>query len=102
LNAPNFSYLRAFLSKSNSIILNIFSSASCFLPHAITTPECQEVGWDSEKAGYDGLVEVAHKLYRKHTNKAETQESTVGNLTLAISLDLLSGMKETVVARVLI
>ncbi|XP_078159247.1 beta-carotene isomerase D27 isoform X1 [Carex rostrata] len=36
----------------------------------------QEVGWDSEKAGYDGLIEVAHHLMKGKSNQ-ETQLSAV-------------------------
>ena len=36
----------------------------------------QEVGWDSEKAGYDGLIDVANRLMVARSN-SETQEAAV-------------------------
>ncbi|XP_023748330.1 beta-carotene isomerase D27, chloroplastic isoform X2 [Lactuca sativa] len=36
----------------------------------------QEVGWDSEKAGYDGLIDVANRLMLARTN-SQTQEAAV-------------------------
>ncbi|GAB2282187.1 hypothetical protein Dimus_016738 [Dionaea muscipula] len=36
----------------------------------------KEIGWDSEKPGYDGLIEVANQLMIGRTN-AETREATV-------------------------
>ncbi|KAK9084355.1 hypothetical protein Scep_030826 [Stephania cephalantha] len=37
----------------------------------------QEVGWDSEKPGYDGLIEVANQLMVKARSNAETVETAV-------------------------
>ncbi|WOL11799.1 beta-carotene isomerase D27, chloroplastic [Canna indica] len=37
----------------------------------------EEVGWDSEKPGYIGLIEVAHYLMMKGKNISETEESAV-------------------------
>ncbi|CAJ2629027.1 unnamed protein product [Trifolium pratense] len=37
----------------------------------------QEVGWDSKKAGYDGLIEVANRLMVKGTTNSHTIEATV-------------------------
>ncbi|XP_012569983.1 beta-carotene isomerase D27, chloroplastic isoform X2 [Cicer arietinum] len=36
-----------------------------------------EVGWDSKKAGYDGLIEVANRLMMKGTTNSHTIEATV-------------------------
>ncbi|GKB99329.1 beta-carotene isomerase D27, chloroplastic [Tanacetum coccineum] len=36
----------------------------------------QEVGWDSEKPGYDGLIDVANRLMVARTN-SETKEAAV-------------------------
>ncbi|XP_024968158.1 beta-carotene isomerase D27, chloroplastic isoform X2 [Cynara cardunculus var. scolymus] len=36
----------------------------------------QEVGWDSEKPGYDGLIDVANRLMLARTN-SQTQEAAV-------------------------
>ena len=36
----------------------------------------QEVGWDSEKAGYDGLIEVANRLVLRRT-PSETTDAAV-------------------------
>ncbi|XP_057508148.1 beta-carotene isomerase D27, chloroplastic isoform X3 [Actinidia eriantha] len=36
----------------------------------------QEVGWDSEKPGYDGLIEVANRLMVRRSN-SETKEAAV-------------------------
>lgn len=37
----------------------------------------QEVGWDSKKLGYDGLIEVANRLMMKGTTNSDTIEATV-------------------------
>ncbi|XP_057422730.1 beta-carotene isomerase D27, chloroplastic isoform X1 [Lotus japonicus] len=37
----------------------------------------QEVGWDSKKPGYDGLIEVANRLMMKGTTNSDTIEATV-------------------------
>ncbi|PIA32774.1 hypothetical protein AQUCO_04300010v1 [Aquilegia coerulea] len=37
----------------------------------------EEVGWDSDKPGYDGLIEVANQLMVKTPNNAETVEASV-------------------------
>ncbi|XP_010267971.1 PREDICTED: uncharacterized protein LOC104605059 isoform X3 [Nelumbo nucifera] len=43
-----------------------------YLPRAT-----QEVGWDSEKPGYDGLIEVANRLMMNGRSNAETAEAAV-------------------------
>ncbi|OVA02519.1 protein of unknown function DUF4033 [Macleaya cordata] len=37
----------------------------------------QEVGWDSDKAGYDGLIEVANHLMMKGRTNSETEEAAI-------------------------
>ncbi|KAH9325654.1 hypothetical protein KI387_005832, partial [Taxus chinensis] len=37
----------------------------------------KEVGWNSEKPGYDGLIEIANRLMMKHKNRLDTEEATV-------------------------
>ncbi|KAL9318823.1 hypothetical protein ACSQ67_015340 [Phaseolus vulgaris] len=37
----------------------------------------QEVGWDSKEPGYDGLIEVAHRLMMKGTSNSTTVEAAV-------------------------
>ncbi|KAG0478329.1 hypothetical protein HPP92_013048 [Vanilla planifolia] len=37
----------------------------------------EEVGWDSEKPGYDGLIEVVNRLMRKGRNNLETEQAAV-------------------------
>lgn len=37
----------------------------------------KEVGWDSNKPGYDGLIEVANHLMMKYRNKLDTEQATV-------------------------
>lgn len=37
----------------------------------------QEVGWDSRKPGYDGLIEVANRLMMKGKNNSDTRDATV-------------------------
>ncbi|CAI8603694.1 unnamed protein product [Vicia faba] len=37
----------------------------------------QEVGWDSKKPGYDGLIEVANRLMMKGTTNSHTIDATV-------------------------
>ncbi|VAH01750.1 unnamed protein product [Triticum turgidum subsp. durum] len=39
--------------------------------------EVSEVGWDSQKPGYDGLIEVANRLMIKGKNASETEQSAV-------------------------
>ncbi|CAK9152885.1 unnamed protein product [Ilex paraguariensis] len=44
--------------------------------HLFRNKMAQEVGWDSEKPGYDGLIEVANHLMIGRTN-SETKEAAV-------------------------
>ncbi|ERN02144.1 hypothetical protein AMTR_s00045p00181910 [Amborella trichopoda] len=37
----------------------------------------QEVGWDSEKPGYDGLIEVARRIMRNGQNNVQVKQSVV-------------------------
>lgn len=37
----------------------------------------QEVGWDSPKPGYDGLVDIAKKLLLQYRSGEETERATV-------------------------
>ncbi|KAK4751099.1 hypothetical protein SAY87_004581 [Trapa incisa] len=37
----------------------------------------KEVGWDSEKPGYDGLIEVANRLMMKGKNNSDTRDAAV-------------------------
>ncbi|XP_074581758.1 beta-carotene isomerase D27, chloroplastic isoform X1 [Curcuma longa] len=37
----------------------------------------EEVGWDSKKPGYDGLIEVANRLMMKSKSISETEQSAV-------------------------
>ncbi|KAK9281131.1 hypothetical protein L1049_004024 [Liquidambar formosana] len=37
----------------------------------------EEVGWDSEKPGYDGLIEVANQLMMKGRTNSDTKEAAV-------------------------
>nr|XP_024933647.2 beta-carotene isomerase D27, chloroplastic isoform X2 [Ziziphus jujuba var. spinosa] len=37
----------------------------------------KEVGWDSNKPGYDGLIEVASRLIMKNKNNSDTQDAAV-------------------------
>ncbi|XP_059437231.1 beta-carotene isomerase D27, chloroplastic isoform X2 [Corylus avellana] len=37
----------------------------------------KEVGWDSEKPGFDGLIEVANRLMMKGRTNSDTREATV-------------------------
>ncbi|KAF9619828.1 hypothetical protein IFM89_009579 [Coptis chinensis] len=37
----------------------------------------QEVGWDSDMPGYDGLIEVANRLMMKNRNNSETVDAAV-------------------------
>nr|UXN85563.1 D27 isomerase [Crocus sativus] len=37
----------------------------------------EEVGWDSEKPGYDGLMEVVNRLMMKGKSNSETEEAAV-------------------------
>lgn len=43
--------------------------------------ELQEVGWDSEKPGYDGLIDVANRLMLARTN-SETKDAAVYSISL--------------------
>lgn len=33
----------------------------------------QEIGWDSEKPGYDGLIDVAHRIMVGRSNSEATE-----------------------------
>ncbi|KAF8039720.1 hypothetical protein BT93_B2055 [Corymbia citriodora subsp. variegata] len=37
----------------------------------------KEVGWDSEKTGYDGLIEVAHRLMLMGSSNSDTRDAAV-------------------------
>ncbi|KAK3415375.1 hypothetical protein EUGRSUZ_H01003 [Eucalyptus grandis] len=37
----------------------------------------KEVGWDSEKPGYDGLIEVAHRLMMKGSSNSDTRDAAI-------------------------
>lgn len=37
----------------------------------------QEVGWDSSKPGYDGLVDIAKRLLLQYRTGEETERATV-------------------------
>ncbi|KAK9950533.1 hypothetical protein M0R45_006019 [Rubus argutus] len=37
----------------------------------------EEVGWDSDKPGYDGLIEVANRLMLKNPTNSDTKEAAV-------------------------
>jgi hypothetical protein len=37
----------------------------------------QEVGWDSEKPGFDGLIEVANRLMMKGRTNSDTRQAAV-------------------------
>lgn len=39
--------------------------------------EKQEVGWDSEKPGYEGLIEVANRLMMRGMTNSDTREAAV-------------------------
>lgn len=39
--------------------------------------EKQEVGWDSEKPGYEGLIEVANRLMMNGRTNSDTKEAAV-------------------------
>ncbi|XP_056168440.1 beta-carotene isomerase D27, chloroplastic isoform X1 [Syzygium oleosum] len=48
----------------DDLLLNLFRSRMV-----------KEVGWDSEKPGYDGLIEVAHRLMMKGSNNSDTRDA---------------------------
>ncbi|KAI6694595.1 hypothetical protein NL676_022305 [Syzygium grande] len=50
----------------DDLLLNLFRSRMV-----------KEVGWDSEKPGYDGLIEVAHRLMMKGSNNSDTRDAAV-------------------------
>ncbi|PON45024.1 Beta-carotene isomerase D27-like [Trema orientale] len=41
------------------------------------TKMVEEVGWDSDEAGYDGLIEVANRLVMKSKTNSDTKEAAV-------------------------
>ncbi|KAJ7558601.1 hypothetical protein O6H91_04G047500 [Diphasiastrum complanatum] len=43
----------------------------------------QEVGWDSKKEGYDGLIEVSRHLMAKYKTSPHIEEATVSRVTQA-------------------
>ncbi|PIA32776.1 hypothetical protein AQUCO_04300010v1 [Aquilegia coerulea] len=48
-----------------------------YVKHYYCVRSQSEVGWDSDKPGYDGLIEVANQLMVKTPNNAETVEASV-------------------------
>lgn len=44
----------------------------------------QEVGLDSEKPGYDGLIELANRLMMKGKNNSDTSDASVLRLVSSI------------------
>lgn len=48
----------------------------------------EEVGWDSDKPGYDGLIEVANRLMLKNPTNSDTKEAAVHYYTLLVSIIL--------------
>lgn len=48
----------------------------------------EEVGWDSDKPGYDGLIEVANRLMLKNPTNSDTKEAAVHCSTLLVSIIL--------------
>lgn len=44
----------------------------------------EEVGWDSDKPGYDGLIEVANRLMLKNPTNSDTKEAAVHCSTLLV------------------
>lgn len=48
-----------------------------FLLHLFRSKMVQEVGWDSPKPGYDGLIEISRRLLSKNKDRADTEAATV-------------------------
>lgn len=46
----------------------------------------QEVGWDSNEPGYDGLIEVVNRLLMKGRTRADTIEAAVYQITVLFLL----------------
>ena len=46
----------------------------------------EKVGWDSDKAGYDGLIEVANRMMLKNPTNSDTKEAAVHSVLLSLSL----------------
>ncbi|KAF6982424.1 hypothetical protein CFC21_000815 [Triticum aestivum] len=53
------------------------SFADDFLLAFFRAKMVEEVGWDSQKPGYDGLIEVANRLMIKGKSASETEQSAV-------------------------
>ncbi|KAM3406899.1 hypothetical protein ACQJBY_000757 [Aegilops geniculata] len=53
------------------------SFADDFLLTFFRAKMVEEVGWDSQKPGYDGLIEVANRLMIKGKSASETEQSAV-------------------------
>lgn len=54
----------------------------------------QEVGWDSSKPGYNGLVDVAKRLLVQYRTGEETERATV-QLMLTLKKFMYSGVLVT-------
>ena len=55
----------------------------------------QEVGWDSEKPGFDGLIEVANRLMMKGRTNSDTREATVILIVYKLNY-ILDGMQDVI------
>uniref|UniRef100_A0A452XVL6 Uncharacterized protein n=1 Tax=Aegilops tauschii subsp. strangulata TaxID=200361 RepID=A0A452XVL6_AEGTS len=53
------------------------SLADDFLLAFFRAKMVEEVGWDSQKPGYEGLIEVANRLMIKGKSASETEQSAV-------------------------
>jgi hypothetical protein len=55
----------------------------------------QEVGWDSKKPGFDGLIEVANRLMMKGRTNSDTREATVILVVYKLNY-MLDGMPDVI------
>lgn len=56
----------------------------------------EEVGWDSGKPGYDGLIEVANRLMLRSPTNSHTKEAAVHTTLLSFFGDLFTYFLEYV------
>lgn len=50
----------------------------------------QEIGWDSEKPGYDGLIDVAHRIMVGRSNSDATDAAVSTSVSLFLFAKIVS------------
>lgn len=69
---------------SDSSFFIIVDRVSLGMNRADVVFDWQEIGWDSEKPGYDGLIDVAHRIMVGRSN-SEATEAAVSTFVFPLS-----------------